>query len=1011
MATKGLLVRLAVLLVLVPSVLAVAAYGSGAHVLEPRDPIYIHGDDEFTPANGVVSGCGTANDPYIIEGWHIVPTLAGYGIYIDHTSSYFIIRHCAIEEASGNAILLNSVTHGRIENCLLLSSDTGLRLENARDNVIARNLFAENRYGAVMAVCSEGNILTQNSFLGNLCAAQDPERKNHWCWEGKGNYWCSHACPDRDGDGIIDQAYAAVGDPCPLAMSPIVCSLPFAISGGDCATNPILTWDCGGGCVACLPSCAPFLEAGPSQMISCARPSATLVAQICVDVPLRSIEWAREGYGVVGTTSCIVVDQPGTYVVTITGISGCSVSDSLVVTQDAVAPWVSVTSTGDLSCAVEQTTLTAAVESGKPPYTLEWRGPDGTWIGGEASITVSRAGAYTLTATGANGCSASTSFFVAQSLEAPTVKTAVEGPITCASPEVVLSSTTSGGVAPYLIEWFAADGTGLGTSETISVAEPGIYSVTATGANGCTATASVAVEEDTAAPAVDAGFDQIVTCAQPVATLEAAVEGGRAPFRIEWTAADGTAVGETASVQVAVPGTYRVTVTGANGCAASDTVAVLQDVEVPVVEAVVDHPLSCLTPEAALTVYVDGTSLPSSAEWRGPTGELLGTTASVTVTAPGEYSVTVIGMNGCSASATVVVEEDLGPPTVQAFVDGVLSCELTEVTLRAEISGGRPPYAIEWRNPRGEAVGSGSLLTVSEPGSYEVTAAGTNGCPSTASVLVQQDIAAPAVEATAGGVLTCAVTEIELHAEVSGGRPPFAYEWTKPSGGSAGTDPTISVVDPGSYTITVTGTNGCSTSASVIVEQDVTVPVVDAGPDQLLTADLTEITLTATVSDCASPCSVTWFDVDGNIVGETESIRVSRAGVYRVTAVAANGCSASDEVTVDSTVVREVMLESSIEGLAVFGQLTMDGVPIPESIFCFRVEASDLAGEAAVATIRLADIGEAGFEADGAEIAYIIPGNAMVRFSIHKEQFIVGKKYYLLHLPTDPPGEASVAFF
>ncbi|NIP67606.1 MAG: hypothetical protein GWN76_06265, partial [candidate division Zixibacteria bacterium] len=39
--------------------------------LKPHDPIYIDGNEDFTPENGVVSGSGTENDPYVIEGWVI----------------------------------------------------------------------------------------------------------------------------------------------------------------------------------------------------------------------------------------------------------------------------------------------------------------------------------------------------------------------------------------------------------------------------------------------------------------------------------------------------------------------------------------------------------------------------------------------------------------------------------------------------------------------------------------------------------------------------------------------------------------------------------------------------------------------------------------------------------------------------------------------------------------------------------------------------------------------------
>lgn len=34
-------------------------------------PIFIDGDVDFTPANGVTLGSGTADDPHIIENWAI----------------------------------------------------------------------------------------------------------------------------------------------------------------------------------------------------------------------------------------------------------------------------------------------------------------------------------------------------------------------------------------------------------------------------------------------------------------------------------------------------------------------------------------------------------------------------------------------------------------------------------------------------------------------------------------------------------------------------------------------------------------------------------------------------------------------------------------------------------------------------------------------------------------------------------------------------------------------------
>jgi hypothetical protein len=56
---------------------------SGAS-LASHTPIHISGNADFIASNGVTGGSGTANDPYVIEGWDItevnVPLDMGFGL-------------------------------------------------------------------------------------------------------------------------------------------------------------------------------------------------------------------------------------------------------------------------------------------------------------------------------------------------------------------------------------------------------------------------------------------------------------------------------------------------------------------------------------------------------------------------------------------------------------------------------------------------------------------------------------------------------------------------------------------------------------------------------------------------------------------------------------------------------------------------------------------------------------------------------------------------------------------
>lgn len=89
--------------------------GDGNH-----QPIYIDGNDDFTPDNGVTGGSGTEGDPYIIENWVIVyDEIAEHGIFVNDTDAYFIIRNCTISgfiKKYCAGIRLDNVENGRFED-------------------------------------------------------------------------------------------------------------------------------------------------------------------------------------------------------------------------------------------------------------------------------------------------------------------------------------------------------------------------------------------------------------------------------------------------------------------------------------------------------------------------------------------------------------------------------------------------------------------------------------------------------------------------------------------------------------------------------------------------------------------------------------------------------------------------------------------------------------------------------------------------------------------------------
>ncbi len=109
-----------------------------------RGPIVILSDEDFTPENGVVSGSGTPEDPYLIVGWDIrVRTGELFGIRIENVSAAFVVRGCTISGAlhpHGAAIYLAGLTGGTVEACVVRDSLHGLVVQTSQDLVV-RNVF------------------------------------------------------------------------------------------------------------------------------------------------------------------------------------------------------------------------------------------------------------------------------------------------------------------------------------------------------------------------------------------------------------------------------------------------------------------------------------------------------------------------------------------------------------------------------------------------------------------------------------------------------------------------------------------------------------------------------------------------------------------------------------------------------------------------------------------------------------------------------------------------------
>jgi len=107
--------------------------------LIPHSPIFIDGNADFGLEDGVSSGSGTKTDPFVIEGWEILPAGA-YGIAVNNTDAYLVIRNVSVaaswssylrsalgESSSPVGISLDNASNVRIESSFISGLQSGVR--------------------------------------------------------------------------------------------------------------------------------------------------------------------------------------------------------------------------------------------------------------------------------------------------------------------------------------------------------------------------------------------------------------------------------------------------------------------------------------------------------------------------------------------------------------------------------------------------------------------------------------------------------------------------------------------------------------------------------------------------------------------------------------------------------------------------------------------------------------------------------------------------------------------
>ncbi|UMB53477.1 choice-of-anchor L domain-containing protein [Lutibacter sp. A64] len=622
----------------------------------------------------------------------------------------------------------------------------------------------------------------------------------------------------------------------------------------------------------------PSLEITGNEELTCTLEEITLKANGSSDNQSADLSYAWSGpNNYTATTEEITVSSPGVYTVVVTDAdNGCSNEDSVTVLQDIVTPSLEITGNEELTCRLEEITLKANGSSNNQSADLSyaWSGPN-NYTATTEEITVSSPGVYTVVVTDAdNGCSYETEVRVTQDRsQANVVLTAETTELNCNVTSIVLDASESTGGDNFYWK-------GGATSSSITVTEPGSYYVFYTkDSNGCTISKEITITQNIEKPIVTITGGSELTCEITSVILEASSSTVQGDVSYLWST--GAA---TATIDVNEPGIYTVTVTDSeNGCSTtSEDFTVTEDVEKPVVTITGESELTCEI--TSVTLDASSSTVQGDVSYLWSTGA---TTATIDVTEPGDYTVTVTdSLNGCSAiSETFTVTQNITDVIAIITGESELTCEITSVTLDASSSTVQGDASYLWSTGATTAT-----IDVTEPGDYTVTVTDSeNGCGAISETFtVTQNITDVIAIITGESELTCEITSVTLDASSSTVQGDASYLWS-----TGATTAIIDVTEPGDYTVTVTDSlNGCSAiSETFTVTQNITDVIAIITGESELTCEITNVTLDASSSTVQGDVSYLWS------TGATAAtIDVTEPGDYTVTVTdSENGCSAISE--------------------------------------------------------------------------------------------------------------------
>lgn len=333
------------------------------------------------------------------------------------------------------------------------------------------------------------------------------------------------------------------------------------------------------------------------------------------------------------TTTSVSGLCPGAYSVTVHDAFGCSAANAFTVTTPTAIA-INTTWTNTTCVGTATGTATVVVAGGLAPYTFSWS----NGATGATAFDLAE-GVYCVTVADANGCTVTSCVQIDENSDPFRPSDSYVAPGCDDDCTAFIQLVFMGGSGPYSYQWSNGSTAGV----LLDVCE-GIYTVTASDANGCTLAETFEVVNYDCNPLSVTATSTNALCAGACSgTVSATAHGGVPPYTYLWS--NGAT---TATVTNLCAGLYSVMVHDGTTTVAYDTVFVVQPSSILITVNAVSS--ACGACNGSVTVTVAGGAPPYVFQWSNGA-----VTSSVNGLCAGIYNVTAYDAYGCSVTAAGVI--------------------------------------------------------------------------------------------------------------------------------------------------------------------------------------------------------------------------------------------------------------------------------------------------------------------------------------------------------------------